>query len=106
LTTTGAFDYARVGLSGDNGGHALGNLTAYNEALQRVYLVGVTWGYSNLSGVERAERPEVEASFGCLRANRVEAGSQPLSAGGAMLSARSVSLMMGLVGVVVVLLVG
>ncbi|KAK0632643.1 hypothetical protein B0T14DRAFT_560318 [Immersiella caudata] len=107
LTATGSFDYARVGLSGDHGGHALGNLTAYNEALQRVYLVGVAWGYSNVSGADRADRPEVEASFGCLRANQVAAGSQPLSAGGAMLSASSGSLLMELiVGAVVVLLVG
>ncbi|KAK4451382.1 hypothetical protein QBC34DRAFT_436510 [Podospora aff. communis PSN243] len=37
LTPTGAFDYARMGLSGDNGGHALGNFTAYDEALRRVF---------------------------------------------------------------------
>jgi hypothetical protein len=68
--------------------------------------VGVAWGYSNVSGVERAEMPEVEASFGCLRANRVVGGSRPLSAGAVTLGPSSVSLVVGLVMGVIMLLLG
>lgn len=105
MTDAGIFDYGRLGLDGDVGGHALGNTTAYDEAVHRVYLVGITWGYSNVSGVSRTDTPSVNASFGCLSVNQVAPGSRALSAGTSVLRAGSLPLTGLAMGAALMLLV-
>ncbi|KAK0738187.1 hypothetical protein B0T18DRAFT_240476 [Schizothecium vesticola] len=81
VTENGVFDYARMGLDEDNDGHQLGNNTAYDLAIRRVTLVGLTWGYKNVSGRTVDNIKPVAASVSCLRVNQIEPGSRRLSAG-------------------------
>lgn len=81
ISEAGLLDYARTGLDGDIDGHQLGNYTAYDLAIQKVWLLGLTWGYSPTSGRNNDNTESVAASISCLRVNQIETGSRQFGAG-------------------------
>jgi len=92
-----------MGLDGDMDGHQLGNNTAYDLAIRKVWLLGLTWGYSRTSGRNSDNTESVASSISCLRVKEVAQGSRQFSAG---VSSRAGSLgLMGAVFVSVVALV-
>ena len=79
-STTGTFDYARLGDGLDKLGHQSRNTTAYDRAIRRVWVTGITWGYSRQTNFTKQDTPVI-ASLACVRASKIEPGSRKLGAG-------------------------